>query len=430
MDRCLYIALALVLTSCGQPDPEAPSAELLEGKLRERLITAPPYVLEPFEIMPLDELKDLPASVPQASVVYSKSVFVTPGHRVLVVLVEPIEEKPFLLADADLDGRLQESEQFEFAPLPPGTLSSGVLLKSNDWVRLDLPITNGAFAHFPLALRHVDLGHRSGDRPGIRRAFYRSQKAMVEGTIEIDGKPTRLCFASYHSGSGQVDLGNGRFGVDSDQDGEIDLSTLSWEWTLLRDDEDYVFRIGEEFFSVHEIDLANRTFHLRRHPPTDYRRIEVKEGALLPDFPFQDFQARSRRLSDFRGNYLLLDFWGSWCGPCVAQLPYLKEVYEEFHPQGVEFLGMTYDPSKADPTPQEAADGLESSRRVIEKHSIPWPQADPRSILELNVRGFRIPQWPTLILLDPEGKVISHGLPLRHEGLPQTLRRLLSDSQE
>ena len=60
----------------------------------------------------------------------------------------------------------------------------------------------------------------------------------------------------------------------------------------------------------------------------------------MPDFTFVDFEGKSHKLSDFRGKCVLLDFWGTWCGPCVAQIPHLKETYEKYHDRGFEILGM------------------------------------------------------------------------------------------
>ena len=63
-------------------------------------------------------------------------------------------------------------------------------------------------------------------------------------------------------------------------------------------------------------------------------------GAVVPDFDFTDFTGKTRHFSEYRGRYLLLDFWASWCSPCLADIPALKEVYLKYRARGFEIVGM------------------------------------------------------------------------------------------
>jgi len=67
-------------------------------------------------------------------------------------------------------------------------------------------------------------------------------------------------------------------------------------------------------------------------------------------------------LADMKGKVVLIDFWATWCGPCVAEMPNVKSVYDKYHAQGFEILGISLDTSK---------DDLE---KFLKKNSIPWPQ--------------------------------------------------------
>ena len=62
-----------------------------------------------------------------------------------------------------------------------------------------------------------------------------------------------------------------------------------------------------------------------------YKQPKYINGALAPDFVGQMHNGSSMKLSDLKGQYVLLDFWGSWCGPCVAEAPDLKKIYDSFH---------------------------------------------------------------------------------------------------
>lgn len=71
-------------------------------------------------------------------------------------------------------------------------------------------------------------------------------------------------------------------------------------------------------------------------PPTPTHDTNV--GNLAPDFQFYDSQERLVSLSDLRGKPVVLNFWATWCGPCVYEMPYLQQVYEEWSDRGLVLL--------------------------------------------------------------------------------------------
>lgn len=66
-------------------------------------------------------------------------------------------------------------------------------------------------------------------------------------------------------------------------------------------------------------------------------------GQLAPNFAQEDPDGQTIKLSDFRGQYVLLDFWASWCGPCRAENPNLVRAYAEFKDKNFEILGVPLD---------------------------------------------------------------------------------------
>lgn len=131
-------------------------------------------------------------------------------------------------------------------------------------------------------------------------------------------------------------------------------------------------------------------------------------GELAPKFSAQLMDGANFELDELRGNYVLLDFWGSWCAPCRRQNPGLVRLYEEFH--------------EAD-FPKEASFeivsvGVEQSERnwrlAIEKDDLKWPY----HIMDVSGGGdqtfsgpisdlYTIKSVPTSFLLDPEGTIIA-----------------------
>jgi thiol-disulfide isomerase/thioredoxin len=72
-------------------------------------------------------------------------------------------------------------------------------------------------------------------------------------------------------------------------------------------------------------------------------------------------------MTSLRGKVVVIDFWATWCGPCVAEMPKMKTLYAKFRDQGVEFIGVSLDQSKD-------KGGLDSLKKFVKEEGIEWPQ--------------------------------------------------------
>ncbi len=136
----------------------------------------------------------------------------------------------------------------------------------------------------------------------------------------------------------------------------------------------------------------------------------LSEGMEVPEFSFIDFAGRKRHLSEFRGKYLLIGFWATWCKPCLAEIPQLKELYKKYQPRGFEILGMdseTLGQDISEVDPQFVKDTDERARQLIKTHGILWTQATTETAVPVAVSIFGIQSLPAKILLDREGKVVA-----------------------
>lgn len=117
----------------------------------------------------------------------------------------------------------------------------------------------------------------------------------------------------------------------------------------------------------------------------------------------KDMNGMPVNLETLKGKYVLLDFWGSWCGPCRQGHPHLKDLYSRYKSKGFEIVGIA----------QEQRSSLEENKKTwleaIEKDGIPWIQVlNNEGISAFDaVKAYGITAFPTKILLDKEGKIIA-----------------------
>jgi thiol-disulfide isomerase/thioredoxin len=278
---------------------------------------------------------------------------------------------------------------------------------------VNVPLSGVMFKTYP-----VRLGFAPGRNDSKEPMLMQSLFALARGNVDIDGRSTLVQYTV--AGSGDIDPTVGNLGIDSNGDGKIESPLIGSPEALMVRKESVVFRVGKRYVSTKSVDVKTGAITLRSHPPSDYIRIELTLGAEVPDFTFTDFEGRSRKLSDFRGKYVLLDFWGTWCGPCIAEIPHLKEAYEKYRERGFEILGMDREMD-----PNQTVDNV---KKFLADKGVTWTQATSDSIKDLVTKRFRIAAYPTSVLLDPQGKILKLGL--RGEGIVTTLDAILPNGSK
>jgi thiol-disulfide isomerase/thioredoxin len=128
---------------------------------------------------------------------------------------------------------------------------------------------------------------------------------------------------------------------------------------------------------------------------------KIKLGSHAPDFSQPDNFGKLINLSDFKGKYILLDFWASWCGPCRAENPNLLVAYDRYKDKGFSVVSVSID---------EAKDKI-AWLKAIEEDRMPWTQlADLKGNQNVPYRLYGITTIPANVLISPEGIVIARDL--------------------
>ena len=138
--------------------------------------------------------------------------------------------------------------------------------------------------------------------------------------------------------------------------------------------------------------------------------LKTKVGQKFTDFEMTDIEGAPARLSDFagKGKLVLVDFWASWCGPCVHEMPTIVEAYAKYKDRGLEIVGVSLD---------EDAD---SWKQAVKRLKMTWPQlSDLKGWRSTAAQRYAVNSIPHTVLIDAEGNIIDRNL----RG-PQLLARL------
>ncbi len=136
-------------------------------------------------------------------------------------------------------------------------------------------------------------------------------------------------------------------------------------------------------------------------------------GKQAPDLALPDVNGHPIPLTSFRGKYLLVDFWASWCGPCRAENPNVVKAYSEYKGKNFAILGVSLDKEK---NPWQEA---------IRQDKLDWSQvSDLKFWSSKAVETFKFDGIPFNVLIDPQGKVIAESL--RGDDLENKLKEVLN----
>ena len=129
--------------------------------------------------------------------------------------------------------------------------------------------------------------------------------------------------------------------------------------------------------------------------------MQVFVGKQYTDLQMKDLNGQTHRLSEYvgKGKWVLIDFWASWCGPCREELPELVKVYQAYHSNGFEVVGISLD------------DDAQAWQKAVKKMKLSWYHLsdlkgwDSKAVVTYKVFGI-----PTNLLVNPQGKIVASNI--------------------
>lgn len=264
---------------------------------------------------------------------------------------------------------------------------------------------------------------------------------MGEVVVLEDGKSPVRNFLYVENAP--LTLKDGRFsgGPNNDFYGDMEAVSASLD-TLALDYRDQLKKAMNECFTSHpDVEAAAFMYYIfnRETPLEQYEedfnkftphvqnsflgtnareeilaRKATKAGTGAPKFTLKDREGNPVELESLHGKYVLLDFWASWCKPCRASMPGLKELYCQYHEKGFEILGISIDTD------------AEAWKRAVEDDQTPWihviDEAEAKGKSSRVAQMYGVHAVPTFFLLDKEGNIIDK---VDHDSLAERLDQLL-----
>ena len=140
---------------------------------------------------------------------------------------------------------------------------------------------------------------------------------------------------------------------------------------------------------------------------------DLAVGRKFPGFEEKDLDGKPLSVANYKGKVVLVDFWATWCGPCVRELPNVLKAYEKHHPKGFEIIGISLDQDKSRLT------------SFIESKGMKWQQYfDGKGWGNKLAGQYGVNSIPATYLLDGEGKIIAKNL--RGDDLEEAVSKSLS----
>lgn len=119
------------------------------------------------------------------------------------------------------------------------------------------------------------------------------------------------------------------------------------------------------------------------------------------NFTVTDLDGKTMEFSQYRGKTVVLNVWATWCGPCLKEIPDLKEIHREFKDKGVVVLGVLLE-----------SESPEAAKPIVEQLTIDYPTWYGNDEF---AKQFSIQAFPTTIIIDKNGKIVSQNVGLQNK---------------
>jgi peroxiredoxin len=230
--------------------------------------------------------------------------------------------------------------------------------------------------------------YRFKDRLPDNLLYYRD--AYRAGEIALRDTTHHIGIFDENADGRFDDLGSVMLVIDVDGDGKLDGSLDSAE--LYEASEP--FNVAGTTYEVMHISAMGDEIALSVADTTVPAKQFISPGHPAPEFTMENLEGAQVRLSDYRGQVVLLDFWATWCNPCIIELPNVLQTYREYKEKGFRIIGLSLDENRG-----QLAD-------FVKGRKVPWPQLFDGKGWKMEIAQlYRVSAIPATFLLDRSGTI-------------------------
>ena len=214
------------------------------------------------------------------------------------------------------------------------------------------------------------------------------------GKIQLSEKQYKIAIQDV-DGNGIYNDSTDAFIIDINQDSKLDWNYDSPEYYL----QNNLFNIDNVTYEISYVTPSGHELGIKKSNRYVSPKGILEKGQIAPAFKSKDIYGNEVSVNDNTSEYILLDFWATWCGPCVAEIPYQKEAYNKYNEKNFEIIGINYD------------NDLELLKKFIKDKEISWKQISDFPFDSGPIATqYRVLALPTTYLVDKKGKILAKNI--------------------
>jgi thiol-disulfide isomerase/thioredoxin len=155
------------------------------------------------------------------------------------------------------------------------------------------------------------------------------------------------------------------------------------------------FKLGNKSYYFSYISKYLDTLVLKETISESTNGLEIIPGNMMPNLVYRDMLENPININEYRGKFLLIDIWGTWCGPCIAQMPKIKSLHEKYRHKNFAIIGIAFEIEKT----------RDKLKAFISQNQLNWKQVyTTEPMKDIFPKGSA--SFPTYILVAPDGRIL------------------------